>query len=83
MGVRYLLHGKCPILGDMPKFITIFKTSDSVEIANAKTLLDCADIPFNLIGETAQTLLGPGVGPVRFQVEPEYEEEALELLSEL
>jgi hypothetical protein len=77
---------------DHEKAVTIFKTGHAGVIAIVKSILDEAEIKYVTGGESAQNLFGAGVigtgfnpvaGPVVFQVMPEDEEYARELLKDI
>jgi hypothetical protein len=77
---------------DHEKAITIFKTGHAGIVAIVKSILDEAEIKYVTEGESAQNFFGAGVigsgfnvvtGPVVFQVMPEDEEYARELLKDI
>ena len=72
---------------DTPGPVTVFKTNDPALLAVAQSLLEEADIDFNVVGESLLDLFpGGAVGsdvPPSIQVPAEDAEEARELLKEL
>ena len=62
-------------------FVTILTTRDHAELAVAKSLLEGEGIPFFAKNDEVENLFA--AGPVEVQVPPEYEQAALELLSDL
>jgi len=71
---------------DASEWVVVFETTDRVQLAMAKGLLESARIPF-LAGGQIATLVQDVDGflhkQVRLQVPNEHEEEALELLEQL
>jgi len=72
--------------------VTVFETGNAALVAVAKSLLDGADIAYNVKNENLQNLIGGGVigtgfnlvvGPVQIQVKRENVDAARALLSEL
>jgi hypothetical protein len=72
--------------------VTVFRSGDSATVALARSILESAEIPFVMTGETLQYALGegalPGVidpaeRPVEFQVSPDDLERARDLLEVL
>jgi len=77
---------------DKEKLVTVFKTGHHGTIAVVKSILDEAEVEFNVKGEGIQDLIGAGIfgvgynpitGPVEFQVLEENEEYARELLKDV
>ena len=73
-----------------PKMVKVFETSDRALLLVTKGVLQAANIPFSVVGEAAQDLIGLGrlgsgfnvaTGPVRIEVPEEDVEEARGLLA--
>ncbi len=65
------------------RLVRVLAIRDPAAIAVAKSLLDEAEIEYNVRGEHLQSLGIPAFGPVEFWVHQDDRERAAEILSEL